>query len=269
MAIVTLLTDFGLQDEYAGVLKGVILGIHPDAKIIDITHNIQPQDVKAAAYTLKSVFHFFPQKTIHVAVVDPGVGSQRRIIAAACAGHFFLAPDNGLLCPILAENRADHVHCVENPRLFKHPVSRTFHGRDVFAPVAAHLALGFPLKDVGRPIGPKNLQPLTVRYPKIRNSGVLEGEVIKVDRFGNLITNIGQAELSEWKTAKFVVVIGKHSIEKVVDYYAQGLPGEACVIIGSRDCLEIFVNCGDAANSLNSGPGDLVQVKVNVNSDVA
>lgn len=265
MAIITLLTDFGLQDEYVGVLKGVILGIHPETRIIDITHNIQPQDIKAAAYTVKSAFRFFPQQTVHVAVVDPGVGSQRAIIAVACAGHFFLAPDNGLLSPLLVENRPDCVYRVENQNLFKHPVSRSFHGRDVFAPVAAHLSFGLPLKAVGPAINPKNLQPLNVRYPKIKYSGTLEGEVVSVDRFGNLMTNISHTDITELGTAKVVVMIGNTIIEKIVDYYAQGLHGEVCAIIGSRDCLEIFVNCGDAAASLNSGPGDVVQVKVNDN----
>ena len=260
MAIITLLTDFGLQDEYVGVLKGVILGIHPEVRIVDITHGIPPQDVKTAAYTLKSAFHFFPQHTIHVTIVDPGVGSQRRIIAVTCAMHIFLAPDNGLLIPLLTAFQPEGIYCVENENLFKHPVSRTFHGRDIFAPVAAHLSLGMSVKNLGRSVSAEELQSLTVCCPAKDCPGTLEGEVVNVDRFGNLITNINDMDLTEMGTTKIVVILGCHMIERVVDAYTEGRRGEACAIIGSRNCLEIFINNGSAAHTLNCRQGDRVQV---------
>ena len=160
MAIVTLLTDFGCCDEYVGVIKGVVLSIHPGASIVDISHDMDPQDVVGAAHVLRAAFSWFPQGTVHVAVVDPGVGTQRAILAARCDGHLFLAPDNGLLSPVLLSGSSVAVYAVENPALFRHPVSRTFHGRDIFAPVAARLAMGLPLTSVGPSIGADRIQSL-------------------------------------------------------------------------------------------------------------
>jgi S-adenosylmethionine hydrolase len=264
MAIITLMTDFGTQDEYAGVLKGVISTINPTVTIIDITHGIEPQNVTAAAYTLKAAYPYFPQETIHLAVVDPGVGSRRDILAVRCAGHLFLAPDNGLMAPILAENPPESGYRVENENLFCHPVSRTFHGRDVFAPVAAHLSQGLPLKAVGRPLDFGQLQPLCVREPGVGLSGILEGEVVGVDRFGNLITNIDRKLLHRFGQGDIDILLGDCTISGMVDTYAQGAQGELLAIIGGRDCLEIAVNGGSAAKTLNVVHGNTVRVKAHV-----
>jgi len=261
MTTITLLTDFGLQDEYIGVLKGVIRGINPTVTIIDVTHGIAPQNVVAAAYTLKAAFTFFPLGTIHVAVVDPGVGTQRNIVAVRCGGHLFLAPDNGLLGPIMADHAPEAGYQVENENLFRHPVCPTFHGRDVFAPVAAHLAQGLPLKALGRPLNFDRLRPLDVREARIDPSGTLEGEVVSVDRFGNLITNIGSRLLSALGPGKLEILLGDHTISGMAGTYAQGTPGKPMAVIGSRDCLEIAVNGGSATQSLKLAYGEIVRVR--------
>jgi S-adenosyl-L-methionine hydrolase (adenosine-forming) len=261
MAIITLLTDFGTQDEYVGVLKGVISTINPTVTIIDVTHGIAPQNVVTAAYTLKAAYPFFPLGTIHLAVVDPGVGTRRDIVAVRCGGHLFLAPDNGLLAPILAEHSPEAGYRVENENLFRHPVSRTFHGRDVFAPVAAHLSQGLPMKALGRPLDFDQLRLLHVREPWISIPGNLEGEVVSVDRFGNLITNIGSRHLAGLGPGKIDILLGEHTISGMVDSYAQGVPGELLAIIGGRDCLEIAVNGASAFKFLNLAHGGIVRVK--------
>ncbi len=261
MAAITLLTDFGIQDEYVGVLKGVIRSINPTVTVIDVTHGIAPQNVVAAAYTLKAAFPFFPEGTIHLAIVDPGVGTRRDIVAVRCAGHLFLAPDNGLLGPTLADRAPEAGYRVENESLFRHPVCRTFNGRDVFAPVAAHLARGLPMKALGRPLDFDQLQPLRVREPRIEPSGTLEGEVVGVDRFGNLITNIGSAHLSSLGPGKLQILLGDHTISGLADTYAQGAPGKPLAVFGSRDCLEIAVNGGSANQFLNLTYGEIVRIK--------
>ena len=261
MAVITLLTDFGYRDEYVGVVKGMIIGIHPAATIIDITHGIAPQDVVSAAYTLKAACGYFPKGTIHVAVVDPGVGSQRDIVAVQSAGHLFLAPDNGLLGPIIEDGWFESGYRVENENLFRQPVSRTFHGRDKFAPVAAHLSAGLPLKAVGRPLERGQLRTLDIREPRMDDSGILEGEVVRVDRFGNLITNIHARHLTELQTDQLRTTVCGRVMIDLADGYFQGSPDAPLAIIGSHDYLEIAVNGGSAAEVLQATPGDLVRVK--------
>jgi S-adenosylmethionine hydrolase len=261
MAIITLLTDFGLTDEYVGVLKGVICGINPAAAIIDVTHGIAPQNVVAAAYTLKAAYSYFPQETIHVAVVDPGVGTGRDVVAVRCAGYLFLAPDNGLLAPILKEHAPEEGYRVENEDFFRHPVSPTFHGRDVFAPVAAHLSRGLPLNALGRPLNFEALQPLGVQGPRMDPSGVLEGEIVGVDRFGNLITNISSKHLAELGTGKLDILLGDRIITAMTRAYAHGRAGEILALLGSRNCLEIAVNGASASNTLNMTHGGVVRIK--------
>jgi S-adenosyl-L-methionine hydrolase (adenosine-forming) len=261
MSIIALLTDFGLMDEYVGVLKGVIRSINPAADIIDVTHGIAPQNVVAAGYTLKAAYGYFPAKSILVAVVDPGVGTERAIIAIRCAGYLFLAPDNGLLAPILAEITPEEGYRVENESLFRRPVSPTFHGRDIFAPVAAHLSQGLPLKALGHPLEFDKLQPLPVREPMVDPSGVLEGEIVGVDRFGNLITNISSQWLSTIGTDRLDILLGDRIITGVARTYAQGAIGEILAVVGSRNCLEIAANGGSASDVLNMGQGDSVRIK--------
>ena len=182
--MITLLTDFGVEDEYVGVCKGVILGINPDALIVDLSHGIPPQNVLAAAYTLKHAYTYFPKGSIHVAVVDPGVGSARRLLALRKEGHLFLAPDNGLLVPIIGPGQNSDIRSIENEALFLKTTSATFHGRDIFAPVAAHMSRGYPFSKLGPALHANALTPLHHRESKITLDGGVEGTIVSVDRFG-------------------------------------------------------------------------------------
>ena len=261
MAVITLLTDFGYQDEYIGVVKGVILDINPAATIVDITHGIAPQDVAAAAYTLKAAFEYFPRGTVHVAVVDPEVGSQRDIVALKSAGHLFIAPDNGLLAPVIGDHGFEDGYLVENGNLFRQPVSRTFHGRDKFAPVAAHLSAGLPLKAVGRPMEMARLRMLNISEPHMDQAGTLVGEVVRVDRFGNLITNIHSRHLAELQAEELRTTVCGRVIINLADSYFQGAVNAPLAILGSHEYLEIAVNGGSAAELLKAARGEIVGVK--------
>lgn len=261
MAVITLLTDFGLQDEYVGVLKGVILSNNPKAAIVDISHGIDAHDIAAAAYALKSSYGFFPEGSVHVAIVDPGVGTERAIIAAQCNRHLFLAPDNGLLAPILRDGSSATIYGVENEELFRHPVSPTFHGRDIFAPVAARLSMGLGLEALGPSLGLDQVQPLATGGPRFLSAGELEGRVVAVDRFGNLITNVHSDDMAKLEGMAMTVNIGNHTIEGMVENYAQSGSESPVAIIGSRGCLEIAVYSGNAARTLNMTKGQIVRVK--------
>ncbi|HHT9159902.1 MAG TPA: SAM hydrolase/SAM-dependent halogenase family protein, partial [Candidatus Brocadiaceae bacterium] len=186
--VITLLTDFGNQDAYVGVMKGVITGINPLANIIDICHNIPPQDVFNAAYLLYTSYKYFPRGTIHVAVVDPGVGSRRDIVCVVTKDYFFLVPDNGILSFIIQDEKPKSIFRITNSKYFLPSPSNTFHGRDVFAPVSAHLSLGAKLRQLGIKIN--QLKQLDIPKPDYKKTGQLEGQVIYIDRFGNLISNI-------------------------------------------------------------------------------
>jgi len=188
--MITLVTDFGTTDPYVGMMKGVILSKDPSAAIIDITHEIAPQDFAGAAYIIYSAFRYFPIGSIHVIVVDPGVGSDRSIIAVSMGGHYFLAPDNGVLDLILATGKVDFITTVENDTYFLKPVSRTFHGRDIFAPVAGYLSKGVAIDRLGVEIKKDHALRLDLPIPYLSQTGALVGEIIRIDRFGNLITNI-------------------------------------------------------------------------------
>ncbi len=266
MAIITLCTDFGTQDEYVGVLKGVILSIHPTATIVDLCHRIPPQDVIAAAYMLRASFVYFPEDSVHITVIDPGVGTARAILAARYRGHLFLAPDNGLLPLMLNGDTADEMVQVDNQELFRRPVSQTFHGRDIFAPVAAHLAKGFDIKAVGQAIAPSRLQRLDHDGPCFDPAVGIAGHVVGIDRFGNLITNIGLSLLDrlvlDHSDGSVETRVGRHRILGLVNHYAEGASGEAVALVGSRGCLEIAVNCGSAAETLRASRGDGVWVKM-------
>lgn len=265
MAIITLCTDFGTRDEYVGVLKGVILSVNPEVAIVDLSHRIPPQDVMAAAYMLRASFVYFPEGSVHTAIIDPGVGTARAIVAARFQGHTFLAPDNGLLPLMWNDAAPDEVVQVDNKDLFRQPVSQTFHGRDIFAPVAAHLAKGTELKDVGHAIAPSRLQRMDYNNPHFDPAVGITGHIVGIDRFGNLITNIGLSLLDRlaFDTAAGTVEtrIGEHRILGLAKRYAEGASGQPVVLIGSRGCLEIAVNCGSAAETLRASRGDGVCVK--------
>lgn len=269
MTLITLLTDFGLQDEYVGVMKGVIATMAPDAQVIDLTHGIDPQDVTQGAYLLAAAYPYFPAGSIHVAVVDPGVGGSRRMVAMACDSHFFVAPDNGILDRVLDQTRdqvlpATAVY-LENQDCFLKPVSPTFHGRDIFAPVAARLAIGFPLENLGPGVDPALLQRSKTPRETVFRGPDLIGQVIHVDRFGNLLTTIDQEELFEhgfWgpDAASVRITLCDQSIEGIFSSYDAVPRHSLLAVVGSRGLLEISVNCGNAQEQLGAKKGTPVRV---------
>jgi S-adenosyl-L-methionine hydrolase (adenosine-forming) len=265
VSLITLITDFGLADEYVGVMKGVMLSIHPQADIIDISHEIGPQNIRQAADMLASAYPYFPAGTIHVVVVDPGVGTDRRIVCLQKKGYRFLAPDNGVLTRVLDHGSLDAAWWVENPAYWLDPVSRTFHGRDIFAPVAAHLSKGLERHRLGRELDPSTLVRLADRGPGITEKGDINGCVITVDRFGNLITNIDTRLLSEINTGhestNLTLEVAGQRVSGLSLSYDTHRRGQTLVLINSRGYLEIAVNKGSAAEVLQVGVGEVVKVR--------
>ena len=263
--IVTLLTDFGMQDAYVACMKGVILGLAPHARLVDITHEVAPQAIGEAAYLLRSTHHYFPPGTVHVSVVDPGVGGERRAIAVATPEAYFVAPDNGLLAPIVEEARevhGDEVSLIEltEPRYWRSEISTTFHGRDIFAPVAAHLLNGVGLGELGRPlaaIARGTMQPVGVGL-----DGTIRGAIVHVDRFGNCITNIAGTNLPRGPVlAHLVVEIAGQRIEGLYRTYSDGPVGTPMALVGSSGFLELAVRNGNAARWLGVVAGDRLIVR--------
>lgn len=260
--IITLTTDFGQRDPYVAMMKGVILSIAPDARLVDITHQITHGSIIEAAGLLHDTFPFFPKGTVHVAVVDPGVGSPRRPLAFEGEGHFFIGPDNGLFWPIIRDHSKAGVFQISESRFFSPSVSATFHGRDIFAPAAAHISRGIKPASMG----PKIEDPIEVPLPKPKKSGgTLQGQVVRVDHFGNLITNIHRKDLESFlKSDLPVIQVGDVVIDELSLYYAEGVKGEPLALLGSSDWLEIAVNLGRAADLLGTGPGAVIGTKVEV-----
>lgn len=255
--IITLTTDFGLSDAYVGVMKGVILGINPRVQVVDITHAIPPQDVHEAAFLIHSVHRYFPQDTIHIIVVDPGVGSSRNAIVCQTDNASFVCPDNGVLSYLLQGRPAFQATTIENAAYLLPQVSNTFHGRDIFAPVAAHLSLGVSLADIGTPV--HNLVQLPIPTMHIADD-TLSGQIIKVDSFGNLITNISQSDLVAFTetASSYIIQAGDARITRLNRAYAESGIRESLAIIGSFGLLEIAVNHGSAAECLGLKRGDTV-----------
>ena len=263
MPVITLLTDFGTVDEYVGVMKGVILSICPSATVIDITHGIPPQDRVWAAYLLESGYRCFPPGTIHLAVVDPGVGTDRAILAAEVGDYIVVAPDNGVLTRLLTDNDLGRVVSVTNPDFFRPRISRTFHGRDIFAPVAAHLARGADLEQLGPEIDPRRggVVRLDLSVPELRPDGELVGTVVGSDRFGNLMTDIDEETLSTWGGAgQPVLMIGDHRVTGLATSYADVPLGAPLMIVNSREYLEIAINGGSAESGLGLRRGEPVRL---------
>jgi S-adenosyl-L-methionine hydrolase (adenosine-forming) len=258
--IIALLTDFGLRDHYVASMKGVILGICPDASLVDITHDIPPQDVAAGALELAACFRTFPPGTVFLAVIDPGVGSRRRAVAAEAGGYRFVAPDNGLLAPILEKEPDVALVELTRPEYGAASVSRTFEGRDRFAPAAAWLARGVALDALGD--GLDAWTALDLPRPSI-GAGRIDGEVVRVDRFGNLVTNIGRGALGDgWKDAKGIdVSVAGHPPVPAVATYGDVPRGGACALIGSTDHVEVSVNGGSAAERFGVARGARVTVQ--------
>lgn len=258
--LITLTTDFGLADPYVGQIKGVILRHNINARIVDLTHAIEPQDILTAALTIHSAYRFFPAGSIHVAVVDPGVGSGRMILAVLAGDHFFIAPDNGILTLLLRDGQVRAVHRIDNRSLFPPDISATFHGRDIMAPVAAQLAGGMALDRVGPAIAAERCIRLDI--PAARHDGKgIGGQVIGMDRFGNIRTSITTADLDGRRPDAFAgVVLGAKRIDAIVSTYSDRPAGELLALIDSSGYLEIAVNRGNAAKLTGCRIGDPVRL---------
>jgi S-adenosyl-L-methionine hydrolase (adenosine-forming) len=259
--IITLTTDYGTSDHLVGVLKGVILSINPEVNIIDITHRVLAHDVLDGALTIGQAYKFFPPKTIHLVVVDPGVGTPRRPVLVAGDQHYFVAPDNGVLSSVYDQSEALYVWNITSEHYFRNPVSNTFHGRDIFAPVAAWLSKSWQSSSFGDPI----TDFVRFALPKPKTVGnVVKGAVLRVDHFGNLITNITAEDVPALVAAdgKFTIRLGNGQVSKVVQTFAQGAQGEIVGIIGSSGFLEISVNKGNAARTLAAARGAEVTVEL-------
>ena len=257
--IITLITDFGTADTYAGVMKGVILSGSPMAAVVDITHEIAPQDVRGACFALLTAYSWFPKRTIHLVVVDPGVGSERRPLIIETKEYFFVGPDNGVFTPVLAGPGVKAVYEITDSASFLPAVSATFHGRDIFAPVAARLSKGVRPSQIGAPISDYVLldwpQPVPVK------AGAAQGEILHIDRFGNLITNFSRKYVRELTGGgDFYLRCDGRSIKQMVPAYAYAKPGQLCYVFGSTDFLEIAVANGSAAALLKARRGDPVML---------
>ena len=259
MNIITLTTDFGLADWFAATMKGVILSIQPKAHIVDMTHNIHAGDIRAGAFALAAGCRFFPKTTIHVAVIDPGVGSERQAIAVRTSDYFFVGPDNGVLSLALAGENIKAIHRITNERLFLHPISNTFHGRDIFAPVAAHLSKGLHV----RSLGPATKSFVRLSQSKLRrHAGSISGEIVYIDRFGNAITNIGAAALSFRLDGSSEVFVKRRSLCFLGPFYQAVPHGKPVAVRGSSGFLEIAVNGCSAEKRLQLKIGDEVTVRL-------
>jgi S-adenosylmethionine hydrolase len=259
--IITLTTDFGLSDHFVGTIKGVILGIVPEVEIVDICHSVQPFDVLDGALTLAQSYAYFPERTVHMIVVDPGVGTARRPIVVTSDRYHFVAPDNGVLSLIYGREERVHVRHVTAEHYFLQPLSNTFHGRDIFAPLAAYVAKGVDPAKFGEEV--EDFVRFSAPRPKPVNERELRGVVLKVDRFGNLVTNFTPEDvpaLFQPEPPPFKIVVGKREINEIKTTYAQGAPGEVFGILGSMGYLEIAANRGAATQILSVGKGSDVNV---------
>jgi len=251
--VVALLTDFGTQDYFVAAMKGVILSINPDAKIIDVTHEIPPQDIASAAFVLKACYRDFPRDTIFVCVVDPGVGSERRAIVVETEDYKFVAPDNGLLDPVLLKSDSFKAFSITNRKYMRSEVSNTFHGRDIFAPAAGHLSTGVDAAEFG---GQINLTVKNIPTPVTIN-GQRDARVIHIDHFGNLVTDISNNELPD----RFELEMSATTVSNLYDFFAQADLGELFAIKGSSGYVEIAVREGSAADKLKVKRGDRIVVR--------
>jgi len=276
--IITLTTDFGVADSYVGTMKGVMLGIAPAARLVDISHQIAPQNVRQAAYVLYAAYSFFPSHTVHLVVVDPGVGSARRSIGLRTPRGSFIGPDNGVFSYVMASEPVEALVELADPRYHLAKISHTFHGRDIFAPAAAHLAAGVPTAELGPPV----LDPITLPLPRMEIADqVITGEVLHTDHFGNVVTSIGRllwnedelllvpvfGETGDGEQVRFrayaaVVTAMEEEIAGICRTYAEVKPGEMLALVGSSGHLEIAVREGNAAQKLGLHLGDPVVLRL-------
>ena len=256
--VIALLSDFGTRDHYAGTMKGVMLTICPDATLVDITHEVPPHDVLDGALQLAAAARYYPPGTIFLAVVDPGVGSGRRGIAAEAGDYRFVAPDNGVLTAVLREWAPKRIVELTERRYARPTVSRTFEGRDRFAPAAAWLAKGIQLTGLGRPAA--DYLRLDIPVPKVAE-GAISGVVLRVDRFGNVVTNIDRRSFeAAARSGAMEVTAGGHKVGRLVATYAEIQPGEICALFGSTDHLELAANSESAADRLELARGAAIEV---------
>jgi S-adenosylmethionine hydrolase len=258
--VVAFLSDFGTRDHYAGTMKGVVLGVCPDATLVDVGHDIPAHDVVAGALELAACYRYFPAGTIFLVVVDPGVGSSRRGIAADCGDYKFVAPDNGVLSAVFRETPPRRVVELTERKYARATISRTFEGRDRFAPAAGWLAKGIALVSLGKSI--TNYHVIDLPKPVVA-LGEISGEIVRVDRFGNLISNIDRRVFEQLANGGAVAItVAGRDIPRIVSTYAEAPAGELCALFGSTDTLEIAVNAGDAARSLGLDRGAQVSVRL-------
>jgi S-adenosylmethionine hydrolase len=262
--IITLTTDFGTRDWYVAAMKGVILGINPAARIVDLTHEIQSHNVLEGALFLRGSARYFPPGTIHVVVVDPGVGSERRPLCVKAAQHYYIAPDNSVLSLVVPPEEPLNAVAIENARYLRPTVSATFHGRDVFAPAAAHVSLGVDMKELGPEV--HEIGRLELPSPAMMDNGTAEVHVIHIDRFGNIITNMDRVSWENLTRSgdKIDVEIGIGSLvlNRISRTYEDVPLGAPLALWGSTDLLEISVNRGNAAKQTGLNVGDKVKIRV-------
>ena len=260
--IITLTTDYGTDDHLVGVLKGVILKINPDAQIVDITHGVTPFDLLDGAMAIANAYAYFPSRTIHVVVVDPGVGTERRPLLVSGQNQYFIAPDNGVLSAVYEKEQNFVVRHLTAEHYFLQPVSKTFHGRDIFAAVAGWLSKNWQPASMGEEI--TDFKRFGLPRPK-EADGLLKGVVLKVDSFGNLITNFKSEDLPEGALEKgeIKLQVGNHAVSKLVPTFANGNTGEAIAYVGSSGLVEIGVNKGSASKTLGIGRGTPVLLDKN------
>jgi S-adenosylmethionine hydrolase len=257
MRLITLTTDFGTADWFVGTMKGVIASINPKATVVDISHAIAGGEIRAGAFTLAASYRYFPKGTVHVAIVDPGVGSKRGAIAVQTERYFFVGPDNGVLSYAIRGEKIKAVRALENKSYFLEPVSQTFHGRDVFAPVAAHLARGVAIAWFGPAV--MNIVRLDWPEPKVHGKSV-KGEVIYFDKFGNAITNIPASTIASVGRQRYQIFKGRKRVCALATHYQAVPAGRAVAAPGSSGYLEIAVNGGNAMAILGLELGDRVTV---------
>jgi S-adenosylmethionine hydrolase len=256
--IITLTTDFGLHGPYVAAVKGVLLDRAPGVQIVDVCHTIAPQNILEGGFVLANIVDAFPAGTVHLAVVDPGVGTDRRLMAVSVAGQWFVLPDNGLITGVIRSRPPDEARAITSPTIRREVVSSTFHGRDLLAPAAAHLAMGRPSED----LGPTLERFITLRnFEPTRDDRGLLGEVIFKDTFGNLITNIHDDRLGDTPAAGWEIEIAGERIAGIGRTYGERPPGQLMALIGSSGWLEVAVVNGDAARLLTAGAGTTVRIR--------
>lgn len=256
--VITLITDFGTRDGYAGVIKGVTLKINPQVRLVDITHEVSPQDIFEAGFILKNSYRYFPDKSIHLVVVDPGVGSKRRAILLEAGDHFFIGPDNGVFTFIYESERVKRIVELTNKKYFLPHISNTFHGRDIFAPAAAYLSKGTPLEDLGEICD----DAVRIDIPKPETErGIIKGVVLHVDRFGNLMSNIPEVLFGELVgKGRYEISIGGEVLEDIKGSYSEVKEGRALAVFGSSGYLEISVRSQNAQEKLKLNKGSEIKV---------